>query len=426
MKPMIDVKFESYVRSILDGPVLVAETQIEIVVSQMVELTKHENFAELTSKIKATETDEEFWGLEGYRASYRPYSVKNGVLIIPVMGTLIHRFGYQMGNTATGYEYIERAVDRGMADPEVNSILFHIDSPGGQAAGNFELVEHISSLRGQKPMLAMVEDKALSGGYSIATACDEIVSTRSGHTGSVGVVVMHVNFSKALKNFGVEVTFIKAGDRKTDGNPFEELSDKARTRIQQGVDKFYGVFVSTVANNRGMSEDAVRKTEADVYDAEESIDVGFADRIGDFRTELASMEVVQGKGIAMSKETQPEPTIDVAKVEADAKNSERKRYSDVMASEHYEGREKLAQHLLSTTDMKAAEIVSAIAVAEKTVEAPNTNDRNHFEERMAKEGTPGIQPDDVDEPEPESPASVSGTILADYRAAGGRTVQRTN
>lgn len=422
MKP--EIKLEPYVRQVLDGPVLVAETQVETIVAQMTELANHEHFAELTAKVGPLESDDEYWSMEGFKASYRPYNVHEGTLIIPVMGTLIHRLGYQIGNTATGYEYIERAVNRGMADPQVKRIMFHIDSPGGQAAGNFELVEHIASLRGEKPMLAMVEDKALSGGYSIATAADEIVTTRSGYTGSVGVVVIHVSFGKALKNFGVDVTFIKAGERKTDGNPFEALSDTARDRIQAGVDKFYGTFVSTVAKNRGMSDDAVRGTEADVYDAEESIEVGFADRIGDFRTELASLGAVNTRGIAMSKEIET-PTIDAAKVESDARVAERKRFGAVLASEHYAGREALATHLLNSTEMSAEQIEATLAVSPKATEAaaPETvaapGKRDHFAEAMAKQGTPGVQADDTGEAEPTA-ASVSSTILADYRASGGR------
>ncbi len=427
---MPSITAEPFIRRILDGPVLVAETQVAQVVANLQELASNDHFAELTAHVSSMESDEDFWAGEGYRAQRRPYNVQDGVLIIPVMGTLIHRFSFQMGSTATGYEYIQRAFNRGMDDPEVESIVLHIDSPGGQAAGNFELVEHMVSRRGEKPIKAMVEDKALSGGYSIATAADEIVSTRSGSTGSVGVVVMHINFGKALSNFGVEVNFIKAGERKTDGNPFEPLSDTARARIQQGVDKFYGMFVSTVANNRGMSDDAVRETEADVYDAEESIEVGFADRIGDFRTELVSLGTANTRGIAMSKENET-PTIDAAKVESDARIAERKRFSTVMSSEHYAGREELAGHLLENSEMSAEQIAATLEKSPKVEEAPapapEADQRNHFAEAMNKAGTPGVGAEDDDaDAGANAPHDASASILGDYRKAGGRVRTRTH
>jgi len=418
---------EAYIRTVLDGPVLVAETQVQAVVANITDLVKHEHFQELIQRDQGE--DDEFWQIEGYRAQYRPYNVQDGTLIIPVMGTLIHRFGYAMGNTATGYEYISKAFERGMSDPDVSNIAFHINSPGGQAAGNFELVASITERRGEKPMLAFVDDNAVSGGYSIASAADEIVTTSSGRTGSVGVVVMHMDMSKMLDRVGINVTFIKAGERKTDGNPFEPLSETAQARIQAGVDKFYGKFVSTVANNRQMSDDAVRKTEADVFDAEESIEVGFSDRIGDFRTELASLGASNQRGISMTTKTET-PAIDAATVAKDAQVAERARFGAVMKSDHYEGREELAQHLLASTEMDAEAIDATLAVSPKTVAAPAPEpapktQRDHFSERMEKEGTPGVGSEDAPTGEElEGPDAVSATLLSDYRKAGGRTVKR--
>lgn len=418
---------EAYVRSVLDGPVLVAETQVQAVVANMTDLVKHEHFLELIQRDNSE--DDEFWQIEGYRAQYRPYNVQDGTLVIPVMGTLIHRFAYAMGNTATGYEYISKAFERGMEDPDVKSIAFHINSPGGQAAGNFELVESITARRGEKPMLAFVDDFALSGGYSIATAADEIVTTSSGRTGSVGVVVMHMDMSKMLDDIGIKVTFIKAGERKTDGNPFEPLSETAQARIQMGVDKFYGKFVSTVANNREMSDDAVRKTEADVFDAEESIEVGFSDRIGNFRTELASLGASNQRGISMTTKTET-PAIDANQVAKDAQVAERSRFGAVMKSDHYEGREDLAQHLLASTDMDAAAIEATLAVSPKVEAAPaepktEGAPRDHFAERMSQEGSPNVgSEENLSEEELNAPENVSATLLSDYRKAGGRTVKR--
>lgn len=181
----------AFVRRVLDEPMLVCEDQSHLIVSNLRALMADPEFKAMTEPQARRETDDEFWGIEGYRAQYRPYDVDNGVLIIPVKGTLIHRFSYAHGNNATGYEYIRRAFDRGMADHDVSAIMFDINSPGGQAAGNFELVDHIVEHRGQKPIRAHAADLALSGGYSLATVADagQLSVTSSGHTGSVGVVV---------------------------------------------------------------------------------------------------------------------------------------------------------------------------------------------------------------------------------------------
>jgi signal peptide peptidase SppA len=430
-------KGEAFIRRVVDGPVLVADSQVDAFTANIRELVMHEDFAKMQPGYIVAD-DEEFWTDDDYMAQrYRPYSVKNGVLTIPVMGSLVNRMSYQMGRYATGYEYIQRAVERGMADSNVESILFHVDSPGGQAAGNFELVEFIAAQRGQKPMVAVVQDHALSGGFSIASAADEIVTTTSGATGSVGVVVMHVDFSEMLSDFGVKVTFVKAGKHKTDGNSFEPLSEDAKKRMQAGVDKLYGTFVSTVAKNRGMSEDAVKGTEALVYDAEESIEVGFADRIGDLRLETAALSRREyGEKTMTTKQTAtPEPTtksVDTAKIAADARAEERKRFATVQASEHYAGREALASKFLNETEMSAEQIVSFLADSPKA-EAPKTEaeptteaqpPRNHFAEAMDKNGSPNVG--GVDEGDGDADEMIDGrpaasvSILSAYRAGGGR------
>jgi len=345
----------------------------------------------------------------------------------------VNRMSYQMDRYATGYEYIQRAVERGMMDPGVKSIMFHVDSPGGQAAGNFELVKFIADQRGKKPMMAMVQDYALSGGYSIATAADEIVVTSSGATGSVGVVVMHVDFSELLADFGIKVTFIKAGKHKVDGNSFEPLSEDAKARIQAGVDKFYGMFVSTVAANRSMSDDAVRKTEALVYDADESVEVGFADRIGEFRTEMAALAARENGENVMTNQTQTAPEVDATKIAADARDDERKRFAEVQGSEHYAGREALATKFLAETDMPASQIIGFLKDAPKAEAKPATPEtedkgqkRNHFAERMGKEGGPQVGGVDGEEDDQGADVSADGrpkasmSILAAYRASGGR------
>ena len=72
---------------------------------------------------------DDFWDEE---ASWlRPYEVSNGILQIPVRGVLMNDFPYQFMGYATGYEYIQKALERGMSDPNVKGIAFIINSPGG-------------------------------------------------------------------------------------------------------------------------------------------------------------------------------------------------------------------------------------------------------------------------------------------------------
>jgi ClpP class serine protease len=68
-------------------------------------------------------------------------------------------------------------------------------------------------------MWAILNECAFSGAYAIASAADRITVPRTGGTGSIGVVWMHCDFSGALNDAGIKVTFVKRGARKIDGAP---------------------------------------------------------------------------------------------------------------------------------------------------------------------------------------------------------------
>jgi len=226
---------------------------------------------------------DDFWpASDSWLAAYRPYIVKSGILLIPVKGVLIHGLGYAFGSYATGYVYITKALERGLADPDVKGIAFICDSPGGHVAGNFELVDKIFNARGQKPMRGYASESAYSACYSIISATDPgyVTVSRTGGVGSIGVVTMHIDVSEAMANEGVKVTFIHFGKHKVDGNAYEALPPEVKERIQARIDNLGEIFVSTVARNRGMDAKAVRDTEALTFTAEEATSNGLADEIG--------------------------------------------------------------------------------------------------------------------------------------------------
>lgn len=231
---------------------------------------------------------DDFWPApDSWLAAYRPYVVKGGILMIPVKGVLLFGVGYAIGSYATGYVYITKALERGLADPNVKGIAFIIDSPGGHVAGNFDLADKIFAARGQKPIHAFAAEDAYSAAYSIASACKTVTVARTGGVGSIGVVTVHVDMSAAIGDAGLKITFIHYGKHKVDGNAYEALPADVKERIQARIDGLGELFVSTVARNRGMDAQAVRDTEALTYSADESISLGLADKMGSLDDALA-------------------------------------------------------------------------------------------------------------------------------------------
>jgi ClpP class serine protease len=218
----------------------------------------------------------------GEPASYKPYEVVEGVAVVPIEGTLVHRLGcLHPYSGMTGYDGIRRLFGMAWDDPEVRAIVLDIDSPGGEVAGCFDLVDAMYAARetGEKPVWAILNECAYSAAYAIASAATRVIVPRTGGTGSVGVIAMHCDISRALTAAGITVTLITYGARKADGADVAPLSKEARARAQADVDAMGDLFVATVARNRGLAPAAVRATEAATFLGEASVAAGFADAV---------------------------------------------------------------------------------------------------------------------------------------------------
>jgi capsid assembly protease len=213
-------------------------------------------------------------------AGRKPYRTTDaGVAIIPVLGSLVNRGGWIGAYSGmTSYEGLKHQLGAAARDASVSSILLDMDSPGGEAVGAFEAADAVRAAAQIKEVIAVVNGMAASAAYAIASAATRIVTTSSGISGSIGVVMLHADYSKRLENEGIKPTLIFAGARKVDGNPYEKLTAEVKGELKAEIDRFYDLFVSSVAGGRaGMTEDAIRGTEARTYIGADAVAVGLAD-----------------------------------------------------------------------------------------------------------------------------------------------------
>jgi signal peptide peptidase SppA len=228
----------------------------------------------------ATEADSELLD-EALAKPARTRAMPGGDLaVIPVYDTLVQRAGGARPiSGVTTYEQIRAALRAALADPNVQAIVFDIDSPGGESAGLFDLVDEIRAARKTKPIYAVANEEAYSAAYAIASAAEKVYTPRTGGLGSIGVIAVHVDESAAEEQAGLKYTTIFAGARKNDFSPHEPLSADARAIAQTHVDDVYGIFASTVARNRNMPVQKVRATEAGIYRGKGAVDAGLADEV---------------------------------------------------------------------------------------------------------------------------------------------------
>lgn len=369
------------------------------------------------------------------RDRQRPYQVIDGVAVVPVSGTLVHKFGHvQPYSGMTGYDGIIARVQAAIDDSEVKGILLDMDTPGGEVAGCFDAAQTIRSLaqEGGKPLWAVADDMACSAGMAIASAAYRRLITQSAVMGSVGVVMAHQSVAGKLKEDGIKVTLIHSGAHKVDGNPYEDLSAEALAAFQAKSDTLRQEFATLVSNHTGLSVEAVLATEAKTYRGQEAIDVGFADQLVNGNEAIAIFADflnqpktnISGVTMATTETTQPAATVPTApaaqpSAETAPQMNEKDRIKSIMKCEAATGRQELAEHLAYETSM-SVEAAMGILAAAPTAQAPDpASQQAHAEklnELMQQEGNPTIT-DDVDV---SAEVSDVDAMMADFALASGQ------
>ena len=177
-------------------------------------------------------------------------------------------------------------------DPGVGAVLVSLDSPGGSVYGVQELAGMMMAAREQKPIVAFANSLAASAAYWIGCSATEFHCTPSGEVGSIGVWQAHMDISGALDQAGIKTTLISAGKYKTEGNPYQALSDEAQAFMQSRVDDYYNAFVAAVANARGVDPDTVKNGmgQGRVLGAQDAKKANMIDGIMTFRQVIQRMQ----------------------------------------------------------------------------------------------------------------------------------------
>ncbi|EDZ3758366.1 S49 family peptidase [Salmonella enterica] len=286
----------------------------------------------------------------------RFYQVVNGIAVLPVTGTLVHKLGgMRPFSGMTGYDGITARLQQAVSDPEVKGILLDIDSPGGQAAGAFDCADMIYRMREQKPVWALANETACSAAMLLAAACSHRLVTQTSRMGSIGVVMAHTSYAGQLEQEGVEITLIYSGGHKVDLDVTRALPESVHADYQQRMDEARKMFAEKVARYTGLSVDAVMATEAAVYDGQAGIDIGLADEM------VNAADAISVMAAALKNNSKGGTMPELTATEAAAQ--ENQRVMGIIGCQEAKGREALAQMLAGQPGMSVAQAQAILAAA---------------------------------------------------------------
>lgn len=178
--------------------------------------------------------------------SYRLYR-RGSTAILPVTGpiTRYSNFFQAMSGQGTSVEALAKDFYLALNDPNFDSILLSIDSPGGEVNGINEFSDMIYASRVEKPIWAYVSDLGASAAYWIASAAERIVVAETAAVGSIGCLAV-------FKRSGVEGEEIAFVSNVSPRKKMDPLTEDGAEQIQAMVNTYGQIFVDKVARNRGI------------------------------------------------------------------------------------------------------------------------------------------------------------------------------
>nr|WP_047576933.1 signal peptide peptidase SppA [Methylobacterium sp. ZNC0032] len=173
----------------------------------------------------------------------------------------------------------------------VSAVVLRVDSPGGTTSGSEALHTALRQLAAKKPMVAVVDGVAASGGYIAAMGADRIVARQTSLVGSIGVLFQFPNVSTLLDTVGVKVESIKSSPLKAAPSGFEPTSPEAREALQRVVNDNYTWFKDMVRDRRHLAEGEVTTvSDGRVHSGRQAVGLKLVDQIGGEPEAIAWME----------------------------------------------------------------------------------------------------------------------------------------
>jgi signal peptide peptidase SppA len=233
--------------------------------------------------------------------------------VIPLFGVVAPRMNlFTEVSGGTTFEALTAQLQAAVADPNIKTIVFDVDSPGGNVAGASEFAREVLRARTIKPVIAHANHLMASAAYWGMAGATEIVASPSALVGSIGVYTLHEDISAMLGELGVKREVFSAGKYKAEGVDGGPLSDDAKAHVQSLVDGAYGRFVGDVAKGRGIKAADVRNGygEGRTLSADAALAAGLIDRIATLQDTLARvLQPTTARGVGTRAEDDAPPVV---------------------------------------------------------------------------------------------------------------------
>ncbi|GGE32600.1 protease [Agaricicola taiwanensis] len=186
---------------------------------------------------------------------------------------------------------------RRLENSSAQGVILVVNSPGGGVTASEALYEETRKLAAKKPVVAVFESLAASGGYMVGLGADHIVARRSSITGSIGVLVQYPNLTGLLDTVGVNMEAVRSSPIKAEPDGFGPTPPEATAVLETLVSDSYQQFRGLVSERRNLTgEELDRVADGRVVVGQRALDLKLVDELGG--EDEARQWLAREKGVA--------------------------------------------------------------------------------------------------------------------------------
>jgi len=207
----------------------------------------------------------------------KPFS-RNKMAVIYASGDI----GTSMGGEVIIGEKIGREIRKARQDSSYKAIVLRVNSPGGSVFDSEVIWREVKLAAEEKAMVVSFGDVAASGGYYISCPADQIVAHPNTITGSIGIFGMIPEFSELLnEKIGISTDVVETNENSNFLSLTRPMTEYERQMMQQNIEDGYDIFISHVAEGRGMTKEQVDEIgQGRVWSGQNAKEIGLIDEFG--------------------------------------------------------------------------------------------------------------------------------------------------
>ena len=164
-------------------------------------------------------------------------------------------------------------------NPNINSIILMIDSPGGTVDGTMDLATSVGASK--KPVVSFVDGMMASAAYWIGSKASEIIANNvTSDIGSIGTMLRFIDVQPYWEKEGVKFHSVYADASTEKNKDFHDLQKGNYDSVKKDLNTINDQFIASVKASRPNIK-ATALT-GKMFLAQEAIEQGLIDSIGSF------------------------------------------------------------------------------------------------------------------------------------------------